>query len=278
MEYYLETNDFLVSGESFYLLADADGNTLKTHPVPENISTYYQSEKYISHTDSNKGFLSRCYQLVKKYNIKQKIRLINRYAGSEKSLFDFGAGTADLLVEARKNNYEIAGLEPNIKARETAKSKGIDLWDRLRTGRRFQIITLWHVLEHLEDPVSELLNLTAILEDDGTVFIAVPNFKSYDANYYKEYWAAFDVPRHIWHFSRQGITEVLKEAGLEVIETKPMWADSFYISLLSEKYKGKLLSYPRAFFIGLMSNWKARRTKEYSSLLYIAKKSKQNQF
>ena len=141
------------------------------------------------------------------------------------------------------------------------------------SSERFQAITLWHVLEHLPNLQGQISSLVQLLDDDGLLVIAVPNFKSWDARHYKSYWAAYDVPRHLWHFSKTAISKLFAPHGMEVVKIKPMWFDAFYVSLLSEKYKGNKFYWPFAFFVGLWSNVKAVFTKEHSSLIYILKKA-----
>ncbi|MGI9545811.1 MAG: class I SAM-dependent methyltransferase [Flavobacteriaceae bacterium] len=273
MEHFLSTKDFLVSGEEFTLMHDRDRDCLMTSPRVKDLAPYYHSENYISHTDTKKGLLPGLYQLAKKISTGRKIKLINRYAGKEKSLLDIGAGTGEFLVEAVKRGYDIAGVEPNKLARKRAADKGVDLMEELLLDRKFQIITLWHVLEHLPDPDLEIKKIINLLTDKGTLFIAVPNFRSYDAHHYNEYWAAYDVPRHIWHFSQKAIQDLFEAHGMEIVETRPMYFDAYYISMLSEKYKSGRDRYLNAIYNGFLSNWKARNTGEYSSLLYIIQKN-----
>ena len=272
MEHFLSTKDFLVSGEEFVLLKDGSKDLLITTPKPADLTTYYQSPDYISHTDSKKGIVGRLYQWVKKYAISGKIKLFLKYAAGNRSLLDVGAGTGDLLIEAKKNGFEIFGVEPNKSARQKANEKGIVLHEEYPTDRKFQIISLWHVLEHLNNPDEEIAKLKSLLKDEGTLFIAVPNYNSYDANFYKEYWAAYDVPRHLWHFSRTAMKMLCEKHGLSILDVKPMAFDSFYVSLLSEKYKSGSSNFFKAMKVGFVSNQKAKRTGEYSSLLYIIKK------
>lgn len=277
MKLFLKTKDFSISGEEFELRYDEDLDMLVTSPQPEQLDTYYKSEAYISHTDANKTFTDKLYQIVKKYSLRKKVALINRQLQKSKSLLDIGAGTGDFLVSAKQEGWNIKGVEPSADARRRAKEKGIELSADLKIldGERFGLITLWHVLEHLSDLEDQISSIVSHLEEEATLVIAVPNFKSKDAHHYKRYWAAYDVPRHLWHFSRNSITELFAEHGLKLIETKPMIFDAFYVALLSEKYKnGKtgFLTLCKAFGVGLWSNLSAWRTKEYSSLIYILKK------
>ena len=272
MEQILETRDFLVSGERFTICKDPSLDLLRTYPIPEDLEPYYRSEEYLSHKDSASGLLATLYRWVKSYSISRKLRLINRYAGDIKSILDIGAGTGDLLAAAQKRGFRIEGIEPNLHAREQALKKGIHLKPETDYQGKFQIISMWHVLEHLKNPQQEIRQIKDALEDNGTVFIAVPNFNSFDAKYYQEYWAGYDVPRHVWHFSRSAIKKLFEDHRMKLVRTKPMPFDAYYISLLSEKYKHGKMRYLKAFFIGLKSNFHARRSGEYSSLLYIFQK------
>ncbi len=277
MKPFLKTKDYSVSQEEFELLHDEELDMLITKPQPEVLEKYYKSDTYISHTDSNKTLVDKLYQTVKKYSLRSKCSLVEKYLRSEKTLLDVGAGTGDFLVAAKNKGWSIAGVEPNYDARMRAQEKQIALIPNMESlpGKKFEVITLWHVLEHLPDLENKILKLVWHLEKEGTLIIAVPNFKSHDAKYYKTAWAAYDVPRHLWHFSRCSIEKLFGKHGLQLVKTKPMIFDSFYVSLLSEKYKsGKsgFLNFPKAFFRGLWSNMSAWRSKEYSSIIYILKK------
>ncbi|MFS4492736.1 class I SAM-dependent methyltransferase [Maribacter sp. 2308TA10-17] len=274
MKPFLKTKDFSISQETFELFHDTDLDMLVTKPQPENLDSYYESEVYISHTDSNKSFVDKLYQRVKKHSLSKKLNLINTYSKEKKTLLDVGAGTGDFLKTAKSNGWDIEGVEPNHNAREKALDKGISLKDRIEalTGKKYQLITLWHVLEHLPDLENQILKLAWHLEEEGTLIIAVPNFNSYDAKHYKEFWAAYDVPRHLWHFSKTAIEKLFAKHGLELVKVKPMVFDSFYVSLLSEKYKTGRQNIFKAFALGLWSNLSAMRTKEYSSHIYVLQK------
>ena len=273
---YLNTKDFLVSGESFALLMDEEKEMLITSPQPksENLKQYYKSENYISHTDSNKGLMASLYQTVKKYSLSLKLKLITRENKGAGTVLDIGAGTGDFLKLAKDYKWETFGVEPNEGAREMASTKGINLCEHLDqfSDQQFDVITLWHVLEHLPDLEIQIKKIENLLKPNGTLIIAVPNFNSYDSKYYKQFWAAYDVPRHLWHFSRKSMA-VLFSKQMYLKKTKPMLFDSFYVSLLSEKYKtGKCFSI-KALFIGLWSNITAITSKEHSSIIYCYKKS-----
>ncbi|RDY59814.1 class I SAM-dependent methyltransferase [Flagellimonas nanhaiensis] len=276
MKLFLKTKDFSVSGESFELHWDEEFQMLRTSPVPENLEGYYDSDNYISHTDSSTGLVDQLYQKVKRLNLKKKLQLIDNQIDISRNLLDIGAGTGDFLLYTQENGYTITGVEPNEKARTLAKDKGLDLKPGLNNlrGQQYDIITLWHVLEHLPELEKQIVKIEELLAAKGTLIIAVPNFKSFDAKHYGRYWAGYDVPRHLWHFSKESIAKLFKPHNLEVVQIRPMWFDAFYVSLLSEKYKGNKLYLLSAFFVGLWSNIKACFTKEHSSLIYVLKRAK----
>lgn len=265
-----------MSNEKFDLVYNKELDMLETTPVPslDKLSSYYKSEEYISHTDASKTIFDKVYQFVKKINIKHKLNVINSLLKEEKKLLDVGCGTGDFLAACKINGYNVCGIEPNNKANEIATKKiGKSVYKNLVdiNESEFDIITLWHVLEHVPNLEDYIIKIKNLLKPNGILIIAVPNFKSFDANYYKQYWAAFDVPRHLWHFSKTAIQKLFFKQQMRVINILPMKFDSFYVSLLSEKYKTGKSNFMKAFYVGFVSNLKALKTKEYSSLIYIIK-------
>lgn len=273
---YIRTQDFLVSGEEFELVFDQELQLLKTTPQPKNLSRYYASENYISHTDRRKTFLEKVYGWVKSISLKQKIGLLEKYHGPAGTLLDVGAGTGDFLAKAQQKGWRVSGIEPEERARKLAKTKEVSLhtsWDGIQETS-WDVITLWHVLEHLPDLETQIKQLATHIRPGGTLVVAVPNFKSYDAKYYKQYWAAYDTPRHIWHFSKISISKLFVAHGFQLVKIKPMFFDAFYVSLLSEKYKTGSSRWISALWVGLCSNFYGLYKKEYSSHIYILKKVK----
>lgn len=275
---FLSVTDYLVSGESFDLLYDSDFDLLKTFPQPklEDISKYYESQDYISHTDEKSGLFSSLYQLVKKWSLHKKANLIFNQNNGFGSLLDIGAGTGDFLKMAQGKGWEVYGTEPNKNAAQLAFEKGIELESSLNDfeEKQFDVVTLWHVLEHIPNLDETIVKLSNFVKPNGTLIIAVPNFKSFDAKHYGKFWAAFDAPRHLWHFSKQSMQKLFGPY-FEMTKIEPMLFDSFYVSLLSEKYKtGSKFSH-KAIWIGLLSNLNAKKTKEYSSHIYCFKKIKE---
>lgn len=273
---YLTLKDHSVSKDEFQLLHHKELDMLETYPQPkgQKLSEYYKSEDYISHTDKKRNLLELTYHKVREISLKKKLRLINSFQSESKTLLDVGCGTGDFLETALKNNWQITGIEPDENARDIANSKtnnAVHQRDELKELKphSFDVITLWHVLEHLPDLEMHIALFKSLLKPNGTLIIAVPNFKSYDALYYKGFWAAFDVPRHLWHFSKTSIVKLFNKEGLSLINTLPMKFDAYYVCLLSEKYKSGFMNPIKALWIGWRSNCKAKHTNEYSSHIYL---------
>ncbi len=270
---HTKAKDYTVSNEEFKIYHNEEYDLLFTYPIPNDLNSYYESEDYISHTDSKKTIIDKVYQLVKNYTIKKKLKLINSFGTDQKTLLDIGAGTGDFINFCKKNNWNVVGVEPSNKAKEIASTKELVLLSSIEEIKeeKYDVITMWHVLEHVPNLNDYIKALKKLLKKDGVLVIAVPNFKSYDANHYKNFWAAYDVPRHIWHFSRKSISKLFSEVNMRVEKILPMKFDSYYVSILSEKYKNEKNNFVKAFFTGLTSNLKAMSSKEYSSLIYIIK-------
>ena len=244
--------DHSVSGEEFVLEYDAHYKLYRTTPIPENLGKYYQSEAYISHTDGSKGFFEKLYQWVKHYTLRKKMNLVEQYV-SQGKLLDIGAGTGDFVGIAKKKGWYATGVEPEAKARHRAGEKGIFLEEKQENiSTTFDVITLWHVLEHIPHLQEQIHYLKNHLSKEGLLLIAVPNYKSKDAQHYGDYWAAWDVPRHLWHFSQESIRLLFQQQGFELIGVKPMYFDAFYVSLLSEKYKSGKMNFLKGCYLSLI--------------------------
>ena len=274
-KHFLTVKDYSVSKETFDLYHDETLDMLITSPQPslENLGRYYESADYISHTDSKRSLFEKAYHFVKGIALKNKLNLINSSNSSKGKLLDIGAGTGDFLFTAKENGWDTIGVEPSEKAKAIAIQKGIAFVAATQDleSHSFDVITMWHVLEHVPNLENQIKELKRLVKPNGTIIIAVPNFKSYDAKYYGKFWAAFDVPIHFWHFSKTAIKLLFEKENIKLEKTLPMKFDSFYVSLLSEKYKYGKMNFIKAFWIGLVSNWKANSSFEFSSHIYVLK-------
>ena len=276
----LYIKDHSVSGEMFQLKENEKYGFLETFPQPKTnqLSEYYKTEDYISHTDAKRNWFEKAYHLVRRFSLKQKLKLINGFKTETKTLLDVGCGTGDFLKTAKDNNWIVSGIEPNAEARTIANQKtenavfDIEQLNNFESNS-FDVITLWHVLEHLPDLEYQISILKKLLKPKGRLVVAVPNYKSFDANYYNQFWAAYDVPRHLWHFDQNSISKLFASIDMEIEQLKPMLFDAFYVSLLSEQYKSGRKNIFKGFYNGLRSNLNASRTREYSSLIYVLKNS-----
>lgn len=271
-KFELKLKDFFLSNEDFALYKNEDFGFLETWPRPlENLGKYYESEDYISHTDSRGSWFEKIYRLIQTYNIRYKFSKLKDPKPGQKIL-DYGCGTGDFLLYAQNKNLTVYGIEPNESAlgitrkkigKENASDKPIgDLKES------FDIITLWHVLEHIPDLFSFIEELKSKLNHKGQILIAVPNYRSYDGRFYKEYWAAYDVPRHLWHFSPESLEKLFNSFGMKIEKKYPLWFDSYYVSILSEKYKKSPMGFIRATFVASFSNFFGIFNGNYSSVIY----------
>jgi len=274
----LTAKDYTVSGEQFEIW-ECDRCHLRftqNIPIADSIGRYYSSSNYISHSNTSKGLVNRLYHLVRKITLRQKKNLLQSATGSSTgALLDIGAGTGAFASYMQSQGWSVSALEPDETARRIAReTNGISL---LPSDQLFQLapdsfdaITLWHVLEHVHTLHEYIDRLKALLKQNGKLFIAVPNYTSYDAQHYNNFWAAYDVPRHLYHFSPTSMEKLLTGHGLDLVAIKPMWYDSFYVSLLSEKYKTGNGSLLKGGWTGLLSNIKTIFRKDRcSSLIYI---------
>lgn len=275
----LPVKDHTVSGETFQVAACSDCTLRFTQDVPDadSISPYYKSENYISHTNTSRGLINRMYQWVRKRTLRKKKKLLQRTLQlNTGSLLDVGSGTGAFVQYMQQQGWQVTGLEPDADARQVALEvnrvnlEAISRFYEL-PARSFDAITLWHVMEHVHDLHAYVQQLKNLLKPNGRIFIAVPNHTAADAAAYGAFWAAWDVPRHLYHFSPQSMQVLLEKNGLSVKAHHPMWYDSFYISLLSSQYKRGKASLVGAFFTGLRSNLKAMGdVKKCSSVIYVA--------
>lgn len=272
--FFKKVKDYSVSKEIFDLHHNPEFDMLITFPKPssEKLPSYYESDDYISHTDGKRSLFEKTYHFIKNIAIKNKLKLINSQSQKGK-LLDIGAGTGDFLVVAKNDGWQITGIEPGEKPKSIAINKGVSFANDLSEleNNSFDVITMWHVLEHVPDLEFQIKELKRLIKPNGTIIIAVPNFNSFDAVYYGKFWAAFDVPRHLWHFSKTAIEKLFTIENLKLVKVLPMKFDSFYVSLLSEKYKNGKMNFIKAFWIGWKSNRYGNRNLEYSSHIYVIK-------
>lgn len=276
---HLVLRDYFLSQEEFSILKCTHCGLLTTfpQPLPNELSKYYRSSHYISHATNKRGFEFFLYNTIRKLTLYNKKSLLTKYSQGM-NLLDIGCATGVFLNYCQNHGYLVQGIEPNDHARNYARKEfslevnDVPYLNKL-PANKFDVITMWHVLEHVPDVNERLTKVKFLLKEEGTLFIALPNPNSYDAQYYKNYWAAYDVPRHLYHFSIDSFTNLCLKNGLQIERIIPMVYDSYYISLLSEKYKNGKGSYSKALYMGLKSNIYARTNNlNYSSLIYIIKK------
>jgi 2-polyprenyl-3-methyl-5-hydroxy-6-metoxy-1,4-benzoquinol methylase len=275
---FLKCKDHFLSQETFNLVKCNFCGFVFINPRPEKLQLprYYDSPEYISHSGTEKGIVNSIYKKVRKHTHKRKVNLISKYSQG-KSILDIGCGSGELLGLFKQCCWETLGVEPNQSARDFAKSTyNLEVIDEPEISdiptQSKEVISMWHVLEHVSELNERMKEIKRILKDNGVLFIAVPNMSSYDAEYYKKFWAAYDVPRHLYQFTPDIMKKLLEKHKFSVIKILPMKFDSYYVSMLSEKYKTGKNNLIRALYIGFLSNFKACNNKtKYSSQIYVIK-------
>lgn len=281
LEEHIRLQDYFATKENFVLRKCQKCGFVFTQDFPSDkfISKYYDVSDYVSHSDTRKGLVNLLYHIARKFALKSKAKILLKCTGQKTgTLLEVGSGTGYFLNEMKRRKWIVTGIEKSESARKYAKSKfDLDFQDSLYLydipSDTKDAVAMWHVLEHLERLNRVMDRMYEILKDNGTAIIAVPNASSYDAEHYKEYWAAYDVPRHLWHFSPDNFTTLAHRHHFEVVDIKPMYLDAFYISMLSEKYKGTSLATlvglvkGGCFFLRTLFN-----KQRSSSLIYILKK------
>ncbi len=256
----------------------ADCSLRFTQNVPDetSIAPYYQSANYVSHSNTKKGIINRLYHVVRNYTLGRKRALVkNTTHVKEGRLLDVGAGVGAFAYTMQKAGWQVTGLEPDETARANALKNfrlHLDTLDALHQlpDNSYNAITMWHVMEHVHDVHGYFKTFHRILKPGGRLIIAVPNYTSKDADIYGKHWAAYDVPRHLYHFSPTSMEMLAHKSGFIVDVIKPMWFDSFYICMLSEQYQHGMGNILLAFRNGFLSNLAAlRNRKKCSSVIYV---------
>lgn len=278
----LSAIDYTVSQQTFEVWECAECTARFTQKIPDaqHIGPYYQSENYISHSDTQKGLINALYHYVRSITLQQKRKFIEKITkGETKTLLDVGAGTGAFANTMHLAGWQVTGVEVDEGARNIAKNKyqidlhNVEQLQQLQPAS-YQVITMWHVLEHVHDLHGYMQNFYKALKPGGKLIIAVPNYTSYDAQYYQQYWAAYDVPRHLYHFSPKSMLWLAQHHQFTIQQYKAMPFDSFYVAMLSEKYKQGNNNLLKAFWVGLLSTLHTLQSvKKCSSVIYVLQKS-----
>ena len=273
--------DMFATGEMFDIVECHECGLVFTQGVPDEkeIGRYYESPAYISHSNTNKGLVNKAYHLARSIMLRRKVRLINKLTLLKSGkLLDYGAGTGYFAQAMTNAGWEVTAIEKSEQARKLAMNEfGLEIKPEehlaAMENKSIDVITMWHVMEHIQNPDRMWKEIYRILDDTGIAVIAVPNCKSYDAQEYKEHWAAYDVPRHLWHFTPGTIMRWGEKHGFILERQMTMPFDGFYISMLSEGYRGTGMKCVKGLWNGL-KGWfaQANRRSASSSIIYVFRK------
>ena len=272
-ETHIEVIDHFLTKEKFKIQHTSVPGLLQTNPAPtkEDIIKYYKSEIYISHNSRKRGVFFFFYRFLRSINFYAKYSFLSSNNNNRKVL-DFGSGEGYFLNKLKKKGINACGVDSSITFLFPDVHKSI--FAEQLNSQKFSYITAWHSIEHVHDLEKTISRMYDLLDEKGSLIIAVPNYLSFDARYYKSFWAAYDVPRHLWHFDKKSLKEVFENKGFKLIKSSPMILDAYYVSLLSESYKKSTFKTLKSIFVGTTSNTLAFFTKEYSSNIFVFKKSR----
>ena len=270
---YIEVVDHFLTKEKFKIQTTSVPGLLQTNPTPtkEDINKYYKSERYISHNSRKRGVFFFFYRLLRSVNFYTKYRFLSR-ANDNRNVLDFGSGEGYFLNMLKKRGLNACGVDPSVTSLLPNVYKSI--FAEQLNSQKFSHITAWHSIEHVHELEKTISRMYDLLDEKGAIIVATPNYLSFDARYYKSFWAAYDVPRHLWHFDKKSLKEVFENKGFKLIKSRPMLLDAYYVSLLSESYKKSIFKIFKSVFVGTISNTLAFFTKEYSSNVFVFKKSR----
>lgn len=270
--------DHMVSGESFNVVSCADCGFQRTSPRPNPIGPYYESDDYLSHNTNKRSLFDRAYHIIRDRAASQKLQFLQKQLSQNTEiprLLDIGCGIGVFLNEAKKQKWSISGVEISDSARKQAETRLnqpiFKHFDEVPPDAKFDGISLWHVLEHLPNPVETLQKIHTHAEEGAALVLGLPNPESHDAQFYGSDWAAWDVPIHFWHFRKQDVEALANMTGWTLESVHPMKWDSYYVSLLSESFIHGRKRWVPATWRGWLSNLKGGEHNT-SSLKYVLRK------
>ncbi len=268
---HIEVVDYFLTKEKFKIQQTSVPGLLKTTPTPnkEDIIKYYKSERYVSHNSRKAGILFFFYRFLRSINFYTKYRFLSSTKNNQ-NVLDFGSGEGYFLNKLKKKGVKACGVDPSATLSLSTVYKSI--FAEQLNSQKFSHITAWHSIEHVHELEKTISRMYGLLDEKGTIIVAAPNYLSFDARYYKRFWAAYDVPRHLWHFDKKSLKQVFENKGFKLVKSSPMLLDAYYVSLLSESYKNSAFKILKSIFVGTISNMLALFTKEYSSNIFVFKK------
>ena len=278
---YADCIDFTVSKESFILLRCPQCGVVFTSNPPKESETirYDTLDLKLKLGDSPRGLTDKLYYYVRHRMLRKKASIVESQSyRTGGTLLNYGAKTGYFSHYMERRGWKVTSIEKYHEERqfslETFHHRMYDVseMDRL-TPETFDVITLWHVFEHCYNPNGLLNRFYRLLRPGGILLIACPNICSTDAMHYGANWAAYNVPRHLWHFNPTSLSNLLNKHGFTLMHRQKLSYDCFYISVLSEKNKNSKMPFLRGMWFG-MRCWfiSLARLDKSSSLVYVFRK------
>ncbi len=224
------------SGARFDVLACEQCGLGITSPQPTDTGGFYGAGYYGGRHSFTAGLC-----------IRRRLRWASRFAAARRRLLDVGCGDGSFLVRASQQGWSVAGTElAPAAARVAGLTVGRSL-DDVRDAAPFDVVTLWHSLEHMPEPARVVAEIRTVLAPGGAVLVAVPDFGGWQAHLTGRAWLHADVPRHLFHFTAASLTRLLTGAGLRPTH---FWHCEFEYDLLgwSQSVMNAFLAPPNAFF------------------------------
>jgi len=280
-----DLDDYKITQETFSLEKCPECTLIFTvdPPLGENIGRYYESDDYLEHSNRKNDLFSKMYSWGRDLMFGYKYGIIKKL-GPKGKILDIGAGSGYYLNFMSKKGYEVQGIEMSERARNHAKSEhGLhihpdEMFHNRDFKQKFDMISLWHVMEHLYDLNKVMKRFDELLNPNGSLVIALPNYNALEVQTYKKYWNGWDVPRHLWHFSPQSIRKLVGNHGFEITSMHTMPLDPLFNTLLTNKYRkgNPLVNVLRMGTVGVASLIQGFfNVEKASSIIYIIKR-KQN--
>jgi len=214
---------------------------LSPRPKFSGITYYYENDDYDPHRLENKSIFHTVYGWVQKIALRWKFKHISKFIRSG-NLLDIGGGGGRFCSYFKSKGWRVSLQDNSSKARFLAQEADIETYTLLSEiqSQQFDLITMWHSLEHIHAIDALFQNVNRLTSDDGFLVVAVPNINAPERKFLGKDWAPWDAPRHLYHFNYAQLSKLLRKYGWKIEFSMPMIQDTPYNILLSLNIKSPL--------------------------------------